>query len=100
MTYKDGKFRLSWAAAALGKDAGDAITDLTQLIGKRGFPQIIDTIGEVGNTMSNLGCHFPYLKVFKSKVSHMWQLPTNHVFDKCHLRGLRSQTRLIRNDLR
>lgn len=97
MTYKDGKFRLGWAVAALCKDAGDAITDLTEAIGKRGFPQRIDAIGEVGNAMSDLGCHFPYLKVFKSKVSHEGHLPINHVFDKCHLRGLRSQTRLIRS---
>ena len=37
MAYKDCKFRLGWAAAAFGKDAGDAITALAQAIGKRGF---------------------------------------------------------------
>jgi hypothetical protein len=70
LSHKDGEFRLGRAAASFGENAGDEVTAFAQAVGKGGFSKGINAIGEVGNAMPDLGCHFPYLKVFKSKVSH------------------------------
>ena len=39
-------------------------------------------IGKVSQAMTDLGCHFPDLKVFKTKVSHERGLACHGVIDK------------------
>ena len=80
-----GKFQLTRVSTTCSENSGDAQALASQAICIGCFPLGSNPVREISDAMSDLGCHFPYFEVFKTKVSHGRQLIGNDVHDKCGL---------------